>query len=79
MNRAVHFAIAYHEDGQVIGYRDGQPYGKPYKSKGPVEYKAEQAVVSFGCDTCPLETACSRKNLAVPNSTIEPSLPMKFK
>jgi hypothetical protein len=48
MNRAVHLAIAYHEDGQIVGYRDGQPHGKPYKSKGPVEFKAEQAVVSFG-------------------------------
>lgn len=48
VDRAVHIAIAYHEDGQIVGYRDGQPYGKPYKSKGPLEFKAKQAVVSFG-------------------------------
>ncbi len=47
-NRAVHVAIAYHDDGQIVGYRDGQPYGKPYKSNGPVEFKADQTVISFG-------------------------------
>lgn len=46
--RAVHFAIAYHEDGRVVGYRDGQPYGKPYKSNGPQEFKAGEAVIGFG-------------------------------
>lgn len=48
MERAIHFAIAYHEDGKIAGYRDGQPYGQPYKSKTPFEFKAKQAVVSFG-------------------------------
>ena len=47
-NRAVHVAIAYHDDGQIVGYRDGLPYGKPYKSNGPIEFKAGQTVVSFG-------------------------------
>ena len=47
-NRAVHVAIAYHDDGQIVGYRDGQPYGKPYKSNGPIEFKAGQTVISFG-------------------------------
>ena len=31
----VHVAIAYHSDGRVVGYRNGLPYGKPYKSNGP--------------------------------------------
>ena len=44
----VHVAIVYQADGMVIGYRNGKPYGKPYKSNGPYEFKAGQAVVSFG-------------------------------
>lgn len=46
--RAVHVAIAYHADGKIVGYRDGQPYGKPYQSNGPHEFKAGETVVSFG-------------------------------
>ena len=46
--RAVHVAIAYHEDGLIAGYRDGQPYGKPYKSNGPIEFVAGKAVIGFG-------------------------------
>ena len=46
--RAVHFAIAYGADGTIAGYRDGEPYGKPYKSGGPHEFKAGEAVVGFG-------------------------------
>ncbi len=46
--RAVHVAIAYHEDGLIAGYRDGQPYGKTYKSNGPVEFVAGKAVIGFG-------------------------------
>ncbi|MCP4786726.1 MAG: DUF1553 domain-containing protein [Fuerstiella sp.] len=44
----VHVAIAYHPDGRIVGYRNGLPYGKPYKSSGPFEFKAGEAVVSFG-------------------------------
>jgi hypothetical protein len=44
----VHVAIVYQSDGMVIGYRNGKPYGKPYKSNGPYEFKAGQAVLSFG-------------------------------
>jgi hypothetical protein len=46
--RPVHLAIAYHSDGTIIGYRDGQPYGKSYRSAGPFEFKAGEAVVGFG-------------------------------
>ncbi len=46
--RAVHVAITYHEDGLITGYRDGQPYGKPYKSSGPQEFVAGKAVIAFG-------------------------------
>lgn len=46
--RAVHVAIAYHADGTIAAYRDGLPYGTPYKSNGPIEFKAGEAVVGFG-------------------------------
>lgn len=51
--RPVHFAIAYHPDGVIAGYRDGQPYGKTYQSKGPHEFKAGDAIVSFGIHHLP--------------------------
>ncbi len=47
-DRAVHVAIVYHEDGTIAGYRDGKPYGKPYKSSGPVTFAAGKAQVVFG-------------------------------
>ena len=46
--RFIHVAIVYHEDGRIVGYRDGQPYGKAYRSSGPFEFRPGQAVVSFG-------------------------------
>jgi len=48
IGRPVHLAIAWHADGLIVGYRDGQPYGKPYKSNGPVEFAAGNAVIGFG-------------------------------
>jgi hypothetical protein len=47
-NRPVHFAITYQGDGTITGYRDGAPYGKPYKSEGPIEFRAGNAVIGFG-------------------------------
>jgi hypothetical protein len=47
-SRPVHLAIAYHQDGRIVGYRDGQPYGHAYQSRGPAEFAAANAVVSFG-------------------------------
>lgn len=47
-SRPIHVAIAYHADGRIVGYRDGQPYGKAYQSSGPLEFKAGESVVSFG-------------------------------
>ena len=46
--QAVHVAIAYHADGRIVGYRNGQPYGKPYQSQGPFEFKTGEAVIGFG-------------------------------
>jgi hypothetical protein len=48
VDQFVHFAIAYHPDGRVVGYRNGQRYGKPYRTKPPVTYLPGKAIISFG-------------------------------
>ena len=48
VTRPVHVAIAYHADGRIVGYRDGQPYGAAYESNGPVAFQEQQTVVGFG-------------------------------
>jgi hypothetical protein len=48
VSRPVHIAIVYQLHGKVIGYRDGKPYGEPYQSNGPLEFKAGETIVSFG-------------------------------
>ena len=45
----VQFAIAYDEDGTIRGYRNGQPYGQPYRSVGLQPFAAGKAVVLIGC------------------------------
>ena len=47
LEQPVHFAIVYTQDGTITGYRNGQPYGKPYKSAGLQSYD-ESSVVTFG-------------------------------
>jgi len=44
----VHIVIVYRKDGSIQGYRNAQPYGKPYHSSGPHRYKANQSTVLFG-------------------------------
>ncbi len=44
----VHVALVYRQDGAIIGYRNGQPYGQPYKSQGLMQFKAGETVVVFG-------------------------------
>lgn len=44
----VHVAITYHADGRIVGYRNGQPYGKPYVSNGPQVFSAGKTVIGFG-------------------------------
>ncbi|WP_197455230.1 DUF1553 domain-containing protein [Stieleria neptunia] len=44
----VHVAITYDADGQIAGYHNGQPYGKPYRSGGPLTFAAGESVVGFG-------------------------------
>jgi len=47
-DRPVHVAIAYGTDGAITAYRDGQPYGKPYKTNGPVTFAAGKSQLVFG-------------------------------
>jgi hypothetical protein len=49
----VHVALAYDADGTVRAYRNGEPYGTPYRSAGPVTFKAGQAQVVFGLRHAP--------------------------
>lgn len=44
----VHLAIVYQADGSIAAYRNGQPYGKAYKSGGPQKFAAGQTTVAFG-------------------------------
>ena len=46
--RPVHLAIVYHQDGRVVGYRDGQRYGKAYVAKSCQDFPAGESVISFG-------------------------------
>ena len=53
-NRPVHVAISYAEDGTVRLYRDGQPYGNPYTSSGPLAFSSGQWQVIFGLRHSPV-------------------------
>ncbi len=44
----VHIAITYATDGTIQIFRNGKPYGDPYKSSGTVEFKANESVICFG-------------------------------
>jgi hypothetical protein len=44
----VHVAIVYDKEGNIHGYRNGVPYGKPYKSSGPITFSAGQSQIVFG-------------------------------
>ena len=45
--KPVHVAIVYQEDGTIIGYRNGVPYGKPYKT-GMWKFPAGNSQMIFG-------------------------------
>ena len=46
--RLVHVALVYSADGTIAAYRDGQIYGKPYKSKGLQKFTAGECQIVFG-------------------------------
>lgn len=57
---AVHMAIVYSADGTVAGYRNGKPYGTPYRTHAPPTFAAGQAQIVFGLRHAP---AGSNKHL----------------
>jgi hypothetical protein len=48
VDRVVHVAIVYQEDGTIIGYRDGKPYGTAYQAGGVQRLDSSEAILSFG-------------------------------
>ena len=44
----VSIAITYDQDGHITAYRDGKPYGASYQTEPIVEFKSEEAVITFG-------------------------------
>jgi hypothetical protein len=46
--KPIHLAMTYHADGTIAAYRNGVPYGKPYKTKAIQTFNAKQAMVLFG-------------------------------
>ena len=48
VKRPVHVAITYAEDGTIRVFRDGLPYGKPYKTASRSRFRAGEAVILFG-------------------------------
>lgn len=47
-NRPVRFAIVYQQDGTISGYREGKPYGTPYRQGDLQLYPAGQSQLVFG-------------------------------
>lgn len=45
---SVHVAITYASDGTVTVYRNGEPYGRPYKTQKPPKFQRGKAQVIFG-------------------------------
>ncbi len=52
--RAVHFAIVFQKDGTITGYRDGTPYGTPYRPGDLQTFAAGQFQVIFGLRHSPV-------------------------
>ena len=52
----VHFAISYHEDGKIIGFRNGKPYGLSYRSNGPQRFESGDTIIGFGCRHLPAQS-----------------------
>ena len=48
LSEPVHLVIAYDEDGLIRGYRNGQPYGRPYKKADLASFKAGDCQVLIG-------------------------------
>ena len=46
--RPVHMAITWSQDGMVACFRDGKPYGRPYRTSAPPRFAKDAAVVLLG-------------------------------
>lgn len=46
--RPVHLAIVYQADGEILAYRNGRLYGRPYQSSSLQEYVGGKWLVSLG-------------------------------
>jgi hypothetical protein len=46
--KPVHIAITYSADGIITAYRNGLPYGNPYKANSVLAFEANQAMILFG-------------------------------
>ena len=44
----VQLAITYQQDGTITAYRNGKPYGKPYRVTNPLTFAAGKWMVLFG-------------------------------
>jgi hypothetical protein len=44
----VHVAIVYQEDGTMVGYRNGKPYGMAYQAGNVQRLESVEAILSFG-------------------------------
>jgi hypothetical protein len=47
-HRPVHVAATFDANGQIQLFRDGRPYGKPYRGPGPVVFPRGETEVLFG-------------------------------
>ncbi len=52
--QVVHLAIVYEADGTITGYRNGQLYGQPYKSSGPITFEPDKSQIVFGLRHSPV-------------------------
>ncbi len=48
VKQPVHIAITYASDGTIRGFRNGSPYGEPYRKANPAHFKAGAAQILFG-------------------------------
>ena len=47
-DRPIHVVVTYAEDGTIAFYRDGQPYGEPYRVESPATFEPGQGRILFG-------------------------------
>ncbi len=48
ISEPVHLAMVYDADGTIRMYRNGEPYGTPYRASAPPQFVAAQSQILFG-------------------------------